>query len=97
MSRFTIELSAKADSHWAVHKDGVPVAWFEGTNAAERWIAEQESHVHTCLFCETEFEDPSGNLGCPTCGRRETRETRETVNVKEQLGIIPWSATKEQV
>jgi hypothetical protein len=45
MPHFTIELSNKADSHWAVHQDGVPVAWFEGTNAAERWIAEREREL----------------------------------------------------
>lgn len=39
MSRFTIEMSLKGDSDWAVHKDGKPVAWFMGTNACERFIA----------------------------------------------------------
>ena len=39
MARFTIELSDKGDSDWAVHKNGKPVAWFMGTNACERFIA----------------------------------------------------------
>ena len=66
MSRFTIERSAKADSHWAVHKDGVPVAWFEGTNAAERWIAEQEAIAR-------EMTGPSSDTSVSQRGKRLRR------------------------
>lgn len=43
MSRVTIELSAKGDSDWAVHKNGTPIAWFMGTNACERFIAVEKA------------------------------------------------------
>jgi hypothetical protein len=42
MARFELKLSHKGDSDWAVWKDGVAVAFFAGTNAAERWIAQEK-------------------------------------------------------
>lgn len=46
---FTIEFSHKGDSDWAVCENGEPVAWFSGTNAAERWIANQEREAARCV------------------------------------------------
>ena len=45
MAHFTIEFSDKGDSDWAVHENGKPVAWFMGTNACERFIAERQAEI----------------------------------------------------
>ena len=45
MTRFDIVPSEKGDSDWAVTMNGAPVAWFSGTNAAERWIAVEKEII----------------------------------------------------
>jgi hypothetical protein len=47
LDRFNIVPSHKGDSEWAVTFDGRAVAWFSGTNAAERWIAVEKQIMVT--------------------------------------------------
>ena len=43
MTHWKIHFSPKGDSDWEVLRNGVPVAWFMGTNACERFIAREQA------------------------------------------------------